>query len=51
MENDFLPNDKNHRVAAGDVDFKFRPVSNSSAFYCYPASSATDMPARWRYSS
>lgn len=28
-------NAQNHRVAAGDVDFSFRPDGNSGAFCCY----------------
>jgi site-specific DNA-methyltransferase (adenine-specific) len=27
-------NAKNHRVAAGDVDFSLRPDGNSGGFYC-----------------
>lgn len=28
-------NAENHPVGAGDVDFKFRSVANSGAFFCY----------------
>ena len=31
----FANNAQNHLVAAGDVDFSFRPDGNSGGFHCY----------------
>jgi hypothetical protein len=35
-------NVQNHRVAASDVDFRFGPVGNSGAFFCYPTISSEE---------